>query len=350
LASHGSTYLPYLGVWLLGLLLTALLCPLVYSLAVRMGVMDVPDERKVHRDPIPRWGGVAIILSFYFTLAVALLFSLGDAVSPVVRFAGGIIGAVSGAGDQLPSDLAARNMLLGIFMGGTMMALLGMIDDVVSLPPKAKLAGQLVVAAVFVHFGVRIGFLTHPTSGIFFLPTWVTIGITVFWIVGLTNAINLLDGLDGLLAGVSGISAAFLCVVSIMKGQMLVAMMLAALSGSALGFLRYNFNPARMFMGDTGSLFLGVMFASLSIMGALKLPTTVAFLIPVLIMGLPVLDTTMAIIRRAARKRPIFAPDKEHLHHQLLGLGLSQRQVVAVIWMFSGLLGLVGVILAYSVR
>jgi UDP-GlcNAc:undecaprenyl-phosphate GlcNAc-1-phosphate transferase len=183
-----------------------------------------------------------------------------------------------------------------------------------------------------------------------FLPGWVSVGITVFWIVGLTNAINLLDGLDGLLAGVSGISAAFLCIVSLMKGQLLVATMLAALSGSALGFLRYNFNPARMFMGDTGSLFLGVMFASLSTMGALKLPMALAFTIPVFVMGLPIADTTWAIVRRAWARRPIFSPDKEHLHHRLLNLGLSQKQVVAVIWIMNGMLGLVGVILAYSVQ
>lgn len=345
-----SQYLPYLGVWLCGLVLTALFCPLVFRLAVRIGVIDQPDSRKVHKDPIPRWGGVAIFLSFYFTVGIALWFSLGDAVSPVARFVGGVTGALNAAGDQLPSDQAARSMLIGLLLGGSLMGLLGMIDDVLTLPAKVKLLGQIVIASVFVYFGIQINFLSHFQHGVVFLPDWMAYALTVLWIIGLTNAINLLDGLDGLLSGVSGISAAFLCLVSIMKGQMLVALLLAALSGSALGFLRYNFNPARMFMGDTGSLFIGSMFACLSIMGALKLSATLSFLIPVFVMGLPIADTAWAIIRRAATRRPIFQPDKEHLHHRLLGLGLSQKQVVAVIWMVNGMLGIVGVILAYSVR
>ena len=345
-----STYIPYLGVWLCGMVLTALLCPLVYRLAMTMGVMDLPDERKVHRDPIPRWGGIAIGLSFYFTVGIALLLSLGDSEASVARYAGGIVGAMSGATDTLSSDLASRKALLGLLFGGTLMMLLGMFDDMTGMPAKGKLAGQIVISSVLVHFGVQIGFLSHPSSGILFLPTWLMYALTVFWLVGLTNAINLLDGLDGLLSGVSGISAAFLCVVSIMKGQVMVALLLAALSGSAIGFLRYNFNPARMFMGDTGSLFLGLMFASLSIMGALKIPTTVAFVIPVLVMGLPILDTSWAIIRRAANRRPIFQPDKEHLHHRLLGLGLSQKQVVMVIWMLNLVLGTLGLIVACNVQ
>lgn len=345
-----SQYFPYIAVWLAGMLLTALLCPLVYRLATRMGVIDLPDARKVHSDPIPRWGGVAIFLSFYFTVGLALWLTLGDAVSPVARFVGGVTGALSAAGDQLPSDQSVRSMLLGLLLGGSLMAILGMIDDVLAVPAKVKLVGQIVIACVFVHFGIQISFLSHFQHGIVYLPEWTARAITIFWIVGLTNAINLLDGLDGLLSGVSGISAGFLCIVSLMKGQVLVALLLAALSGAALGFLRYNFNPARMFMGDTGSLFLGCMFSCLSIMGALKLSTTLALLVPVFIMGLPIADTAWAIIRRAASRKPIFQADKGHLHHKLLGLGLSQRQVVAVIWMVNGMLGIVGVILAYSVR
>lgn len=345
-----SLYAPYIVVWLIGVVLTALLCPVAYRLATRMGVLDQPDARKVHSDPIPRWGGVAIFMSFYLTVGIALWFSMGGSVTPVARFVGGVTGALSGAGDQLPSDQSARSMLIGLLLGGSLMVLLGMIDDVLGLPAKIKLLGQIVVAGVFVYFGIQISFLSHFQHGVVYLPDWTARALTVFWIIGLTNAINLLDGLDGLLAGVSGISAAFLCVVSLMKGQVMVALMLAALSGSALGFLRYNFNPARMFMGDTGSLFLGCMFACLSIMGALKLSATLALLVPIFIMGLPIADTAWAIIRRAANRRPIFQADKEHLHHRLLGLGLSQRQVVAVIWMINGMLGLLGVILAYTVR
>ena len=345
-----STYLPYLAVWVGALLLSALLCPLVYRLATRVGVLDQPDARKVHTTPVPRWGGVSIFLGFYFAVGVALWFSLGEAVSPVARFVGGVTGALSAAGDQLPSDQAARSAMVGLLLGGTLMVLLGMLDDLLALPARVKLLGQFLIAWVFVYFGIEIKFVGQFRYGIVYLPNWLSYSLTIFWIIGLTNAINLLDGLDGLLSGVSGISAGFLCVVSLMKGQVLVALMLAALSGSAFGFLRYNFNPARMFMGDTGSLFLGCMFACLSIMGALKLSATLAFLIPVSIMGLPILDTTWAIIRRAATRRPIFQADKGHLHHRLLGLGLTQRQVVAVIWVLNGMLGVVGVILACSVH
>lgn len=345
-----SQYMSYLGIWLCGLVLTALLCPMVFRLAARLGVLDEPDQRKVHSEPIPRWGGVAIFLSFYFTVGIALWLSLGEAVSPVARFVGGVTGALNAAGDQFPSDQAARSTLVGLLLGGTLMGLLGMIDDVLGLPARLKLLGQIGIASVFVYFGIQINFVSHFTHGVVFLPEWTARVVTVVWIIGLTNAINLLDGLDGLLSGVSGISAAFLCIVSIMKGQMLVALLLAALSGSAFGFLRYNFNPARMFMGDTGSLFLGSMFACLSIMGALKLPATLAFLIPVFVMGLPIADTAWAIIRRAATRKPIFQADKGHLHHRLLDLGLSHKQVVAVIWMVNGMLGIVGVILAYTVR
>ena len=252
-----SQYLPYLGVWMMGIALTTLLCPLVYRLAVRAGVLDLPDPRKVHREPIPRWGGIAIFLSFFFTLGTGLWFTMGESVPPVARFAGGVIGAVTSAGTQFPSDYAARNALLGLLLGGTLMLVVGMLDDWMNMSAKWKLVGQIVAATVLYLFGVRIGFLSHPSAGLVFLPEGLGLFLTVFWIVGLTNAVNLLDGLDGLLSGVSGISAAFLCVVSLMKGQLMVALVLAALSGAAFGFLSYNFNPARMFMGDSGSLFLG---------------------------------------------------------------------------------------------
>jgi len=164
------------------------------------------------------------------------------------------------------------------------------------------------------------------------------------------NAINLLDGLDGLLAGVSTISATIFFIVAMMKGQILVAILMAALAGATLGFLRYNFNPAQLFMGDTGSLFLGILFACLSVMGALKGTTTVALFVPVFIMGLPILDTLWAIVRRALKKQPIFKADKGHIHHRLMNLGLTQRQAVLIIYAINICFGLVGLALCHCIR
>ena len=169
----------------------------------------------------------------------------------------------------------------------------------------------------------------------------------MFWLVGITNAINLLDGLDGLLAGVAAISSALFFLISLAQGQYLVALLLAAMCGSTLGFLRDNFNPARIFMGDTGSLFIGMLFASLSIMGSLKTNTTVAVLVTAFVMALPILDTSMAIVRRLLKGQHIFAADKEHLHHKLLRRGLSQRQAVLLIYAVNGLLGLTGLYFAF---
>jgi len=174
--------------------------------------------------------------------------------------------------------------------------------------------------------------------------------LTLFWIVGITNALNLLDGLDGLLAGVALTTALVFLGVSLLKGQVVVALVMATLAGCALGFLRYNFNPAQIFMGDTGSLFFGVMFAGWSVVGLLKSTATLALIVPVCLMGVPILDTSMAIVRRSLSGRPIFQPDKEHLHHRLLGLGLTQRQVVAVIYFINILFGLAGLVLALAVK
>ncbi|MHB2019720.1 MAG: MraY family glycosyltransferase [Candidatus Xenobia bacterium] len=352
LAARAWLYFPYALVFALSLTLTMALTPLAKRLAVRYGAMDQPDPRKVHAVPIPRWGGIAIYLSFYISLAIILLFFLElDTAGSLSHFAGGLAGAADAISIGFQKASEARTNLLGLVLGGSMMVLLGMVDDRVTLPAKIKLLGQIAVAGVLVACGISIGYIRDPfhVDTVYFPPAVTVLG-TIFWIVGITNAVNLLDGLDGLLAGVASISAAIFFVVSLTQGQYLVALMLAALCGSALGFLRDNFNPARIFMGDTGSLLIGMLFASLSIMGSLKTNTTVAILVTACVMGLPILDTSMAIVRRFLRGRPIFSPDKEHLHHKLLGSGLTQRQTVLLIYVLNGALGAAGLWMAWIGR
>lgn len=311
-------FLQFVIAFLFALALT----PVIKALAIRFNIIDKPNERKMHKKPIPLGGGVAIALSFYLALLIASL------LYPVTG-----------------RELTSRDVsiLFSLFIGGSLTVVLGMVDDIRVMPPKVKLMGQILIILVIIPFGVAITFVSNPFGGLIYLPKFVSIFITILWIAGIMNAINLLDGLDGLLAGVSTISAIIFLCVSLMKGHFLIAMIMAVMAGSTLGFLRYNFNPAQLFMGDTGSLFLGIMFASLSVVGALKGTTTMALFIPVLIMGLPITDTLWAIIRRARKKQPIFKADKEHIHHKLLSLGLTQRQVVLIIYginIFFGLIGL----------
>ncbi|MCE1247519.1 MAG: undecaprenyl/decaprenyl-phosphate alpha-N-acetylglucosaminyl 1-phosphate transferase [Firmicutes bacterium] len=314
------------GVALAG---AAILTPVAEKVAIKFGAIDKPNARKVHKAPIPLWGGLAIA----FASIIAVLVSLG--VFESLRH-------------QINQRMASN--LIGILIGGIIILIVGMIDDKIAMPAKVKLAFQILVAVILIKFGVVIQFLTIPGIGFVVLPVWAAWGVTIFWIVGLTNAINLMDGLDGLLAGASTIFALLFFIVALLKGQYVVALLMMALAGACLGFLKFNFNPARIFMGDTGSLFLGLMFSSLSIMGALKVTTTAAVIVPLLIMGLPVLDTSFAIVRRFLNGKPIFSPDKEHVHHQLLALGLSHKQAVLYIYLICGTLGAIGLSLVFLVR
>ncbi|HEY3998942.1 MAG TPA: MraY family glycosyltransferase [Candidatus Xenobia bacterium] len=348
---RGWDYFPFAATFGLSLLLTMVFSPLVQALAIRMGAMDKPNPRKVHKTPTPLWGGIAIYLSFYTSVAIILLFFLNrDMAASLAHIAGGITGSSATAiiGFQQAS---ARLNVLGLFLGGTLMLILGMVDDKLSISPKVKLVGQLAICAILIACGVRIEYIRNPFhTEVVYFDRWLIAAGTVFWLVGITNAINLLDGLDGLLAGVAAISSALFFLIALSQGQYLVALLLAALCGATLGFLRDNFNPARVFMGDTGSLLIGMLFASLSIMGSLKTNTTLAVLATAFVMGVPILDTSMAIVRRLLKRQHIFSADKEHLHHKLLGRGLSQRQAVLFIYAVNGLLGLTGVYFAFLHR
>ncbi|MBR2215053.1 MAG: undecaprenyl/decaprenyl-phosphate alpha-N-acetylglucosaminyl 1-phosphate transferase [Selenomonadaceae bacterium] len=296
-----------------------LLTPGVIVLAAKTGALDKPDARKVHKKPIPRIGGIGIYGAFMIAMLTVV------SVTPL--------------SDEVTWEIT------GLMVGGSLIFLLGIVDDYKNLHPKVKLLGQIIAATVLVvGFDVRIDFITDPFGDYLFLE-YLAVPATLFWIVGLTNTVNLIDGLDGLAAGVATIAAVTIFLVALEQSFLLVAVLTAALGGAAFGFLYYNFNPAKIFMGDSGSMFLGYMLAGISVIGAVKSAATIALIVPILALGLPILDTTFAIIRRYRGGVPIFKPDKGHLHHRLLDLGFTQRQAVLLMYVISALLGLSAVAL-----
>jgi len=300
-----ETYALALG---LTLAITLVATPLVKEWAIRIGAVDVPDERKVHRGVMPRLGGLAIYLSF--TVGFFLF-------------------------------VPKTTLAWGIFLGSSVIALVGALDDRYQLTPRQKLIGQLLATLVVIAFGLRVTFVSVPFDGELFFG-WLSIPVTIFWIVAVTNAINLIDGLDGLAAGVSAIAISTILIVSLLNGNGFVALFCAVLLGATLGFLVFNFHPAKIFMGDTGALFLGFQLACLSVMG-FKQVTFVSYLLPILVLGVPLWDTLFAIIRRKLDHKPISAPDKHHLHHCLLQMGLSHRGAVLTIYAISAAFGVLAV-------
>ena len=309
----------YLWAFLIAAVAAVVLTPFVIRLAFRTGALDAPDARKVHKKPIPRIGGLAIYGAFMISMLLLLETS------------------------EIPEEMAQGG--IGLFVGGALIVALGLWDDYVSLPPKVKLFGQIVCAWAAVAFGVRIDFITSFSGEIMYLYDYVTIPLTIFWMVGVTNTVNLIDGLDGLAAGVAAIASLTICLVALRMDILVVAVLTAALGGAAFGFLFYNFNPAKIFMGDTGSMFLGFMLSGISIVGVMKSAAMVALVVPVLALGLPIMDTTFAIVRRWMAGAPIMKPDKGHLHHRLLNLGFSQRQAVLLMYVISAVLGSAAIVL-----
>lgn len=295
----------------LAVLLTLAFTPVAKRLAVRVGAYDRPVARSVHARPMPHLGGLAMFAAFALTV--------------VARGTGG------------------REMW-GILLGGAAMVALGIVDDFRGIHPAAKLAGQVAVALLTVWFGVRIEWITNPLGGMWYAGAY-SIPLTVLWMIIVINTVNVVDGLDGLAAGICSIASLTLLFVALRAGQAHVVTLTAALAGCALGFLPYNFNPAKIFMGDAGSMFLGYALAAISVEGPLKSATTVALLIPVLALGLPLFDVSFAVVRRLLNGRPIYQADREHLHHRLLELGLTQRQVALVMYGVSGCLGLGAVLI-----
>lgn len=293
--------------FLIALILTILLTPMVRSFAPEIGAIDKPSKRKVHTSTVPRTGGIAI----YFGFLVAVLFGL-------------LVGGTSGS-------IIHPRPLLGILLGGSIVFLVGLADDIYRMKPFAKLLGQLLGAGLAIYFGVEISFITNPFNGLFPLG-WAAIPLTFLWLAGMTNAINLIDGLDGLATGVTAISASTLFIVALRTHQLGAALLMLALAGAALGFLRYNFFPASIFLGDAGSYFLGFVLAAASIIGVFKTTLVVALIVPLLILGVPIFDTTFAVLRRLREKKNIFVADDRHIHHLLLRAGLNQREAVISIY------------------
>lgn len=291
---------------LITFILSIILTPMVIKFAYKVGALDNPNKRKVHKKVIPSLGGLAIYISFMIGVLI---------VQPTVTYHHAIM------------------------LGGFIIIVIGMIDDVIDLSPRIKLAGQIIAALSVVYFGhIQINFINLPFGntlefGIFSIP------ITILWIVGVTNAINLIDGLDGLAAGVSSIALISITGMAIVMGQSYVMVIALILLFSTLGFLFYNFYPAKIFMGDTGALFLGYMIGVLSLLG-FKNIAFISFIVPLLILGVPISDTLLAIIRRIVNKQPLSKPDKSHLHHCILEFGFSHRQTVLIIYGISALFGL----------
>ncbi len=304
----------YFWAFAVALLVSLFVMPAVILLAEKTGAMDAPNARKVHKKPIPRIGGLGIYAGFMAAIIfVALKFGLD--------------------GEQFRETV-------GLLVSGSIIVGIGLVDDYKNLPAKLKLLGQIFAAMVLVFgFGVRIDFVTDPFGDYIYLEQ-IAIPATLFWLDGLTNTVNLIEGLDGLAAGVAAIASVTILLIALEQNFVLVAVLTAALAGAAVGFLRYNFHPAKIFMGDTGSMFLGFMIAGISVTGAVKSVVAIALVVPIFALGLPILDTTFAIVRRLRGGVPIFKPDKGHLHHRLLNVGFTQRQAVLLMYVISALLGL----------
>ncbi len=293
--------------------------PLVKTLAYKVGAIDVPkDNRRMHKVPIPRLGGLAIFLAF---LLSALIFADID------------------------------RQLQGILLGAVIIVVLGALDDVLALKALPKLIVQIIAAGVAVYHGCVIQFISNPnvfSNATYLNLGWLSVPITIIWIVAITNAVNFIDGLDGLAVGVSSISAAALIVIALMVAETNIAIILCALFGACLGFIPYNMNPAKIFMGDSGSTFLGYILATLSITGLFKMYAIISFAVPFLILGLPIFDICFAFLRRIAHGQSPMQADRGHVHHRLIDMGFTQKQAVAIAYMLTAILGLAAVVLTSS--
>lgn len=308
-----ATSLELWGPFLVAMAVALVITPISIKVAPKIGAMDVPkDERRMHNKAMPRFGGVAIYAGIMVSLAG---FALDDVD------------------------------VISIMIGCTMIYILGLIDDIKNLKPIVKFGGQMVCAIALFVQGIRIEFITNYFGeGSMVFGDIACFLITVLWIVAITNAVNLIDGLDGLAAGIGAISALCIGYVAYIHGQYIPTLAMMVVAGAALGFLPYNFHPAKTFMGDGGSQLLGFSIAAFSILGTVKSTTIVVVIIPALVLGLPIFDTLMAIIRRTLRRQSIGTADKEHLHHRIMRAGYGQRRAVMLMYCISGIMGIVAVL------
>ncbi|WP_066315160.1 glycosyltransferase family 4 protein [Bacillus sp. FJAT-29814] len=294
--------------------ISIIITPLIKKFAFLIGATDRPNHRKVHQSIMPRLGGLAIFISFLIGLII---------LRPVNEFS------------------------LAILAGCLIIIITGLLDDLLELPARYKLIGQIASACTVVFWGdLQVVFINLP-FGAQLQFGLLSIPFTILWIVGITNAINLIDGLDGLAAGVSSIALITISGIAFLQGNIYVATVGLIVIASTLGFLIYNFHPAKIFMGDTGALFLGYIISVLSLLG-FKNVTFISLIIPVIILAVPISDTFFAILRRIIHKKPLGAPDKQHLHHCMLRMGYSHRQTVLLIYAMSAFFGLVAVIFSQA--
>ena len=316
-------YLQYALSIIFAFLVSFLVTPVVRRIALKAGVLDIPDnDRRIHKFPIAKMGGIAIAVGFFAVLLLNFILK---------QF--GIV-----------KLLPPNQQLIGLVVGLLLIMVMGFLDDLFEIHSIIKFIFQFAAAGVVILSGTQISSFTNP-----FMPTgWITLDpivsiiLTLIWIVGITNAINFIDGMDGLAGGVSAISLLSIFVISIIMGtpdMLRVSVLVVALAGAILGFLPYNINPAKIFMTDIGSNFIGFALAVISIQGALKSYAAVALAIPILAFGIPLFDVAFAIVRRVKHKRKITDPDRGHLHHRLLDLGFSQKQVVFILYLVSAIMG-----------
>lgn len=319
--------------------------PLIIRLATHLEIIDdIHEERRVHEHPTPRVGGIAVFLGF----SVALFAVLGFALSSPLAFFPSI--AHLGAHQKLEAiteqfDNAHR--LVGLLFGSMLILGVGLWDDIMQMRARNKFVAQILVALISMGYGFLIPGINNPfahnhANDWIDFPIYVSVPLTLFWYVAMMNAINFIDGLDGLLAGFAAIASIFLFLISVVHASPVVALVVIALAGAALGFLPYNFNPAKIFLGDAGSLFIGYVFATVSIIGASKTAIAISIVVPVVVLALPILDTAAAIVRRARAGKRITEADRGHFHHQLIfRFGLNVRQAVLLIYALCFVLGLV---------
>jgi UDP-GlcNAc:undecaprenyl-phosphate GlcNAc-1-phosphate transferase len=291
---------------------TLCLTPVARKFSTRFGAVDIPGGRKIHKTAVPSSGGVAI----FFAFLVAILFF--NRTSPEI---------------------------IGYLIGATVITGIGLLDDIFDITPVAKFFGQILATLIVIYSGVQIGFITNPGQENVFNLGFLALPLTFFWIIGITNAVNFIDGIDGLAAGVTGIASWTLAVVALMFGRYDAGVLAFTLGAAAFAFLPYNFsNDKKIFMGDAGSNFLGYSLAVFSIMGMVKVATAFTMLLPVLVLAVPILDTAFAIIRRLIKHKSMFEPDASHLHHRILRLGYTHKQTSCIIYAISIVLSIIAII------
>ena len=318
--------------FILAFIVSFMATPYTIKIANKIGAVDIPkDKRRMHTKKMPKFGGPAVILGFIVSMIYLI-----------------IVMSIEGS-FELFTEQEYGKKLLGILLGIIAIAITGVTDDIKTLKPWQQLIGQLIAAIIVVSFGTKIEHLSIPFLYRVGLSDAFSTVITILWIVGITNSINLIDGLDGLSSGISLISCISLLIIFVMNGSPIIAtIIVTAMSGALVGFLPYNFSPAKTFIGDTGSNFLGFMLAVVSILGIAKTYTIAVIVLPVIVLGLPIFDVMFAIVRRLAKGKSlkaVFKPDKGHLHHKLVEKGFSQKQAVLILYGMSASLGMFAIIL-----